>query len=148
MAKDPVMGPISHPFDPKPRESLEEEIKSFEKASDEDLAKFEESLQEPRPEPALEPKPEAEVQLEDERRQTYEYELRTELLMRPRNDVIKLAEMRGLKFDPLASKGRLIAMILRAEGFQIPLDSTPEEQNVPRYSVRVRRALESQMRDS
>jgi hypothetical protein len=86
-----------------------------------------------------------EVQLEEETRQTYEFELRTELEMRPRDDVMKMAEMRGLKFDPLASKGRLMSMILRAEGFEAP--NPPEAApDVPRYSVRVRRALESQQR--
>jgi hypothetical protein len=153
MAKDPVMGPISRPFDPKPvpkpepepkKDELEKEVESFEKASDEDLETFEATLGKL----VEEPEEKAAVQLEDERRQTYEFELRTELWMRPLSDVVKMAEMRGLKFDPLASKDRLIPMILRSEGFEVldPPMPAPEDEVNPRYSVRVRRALESQSR--
>jgi hypothetical protein len=159
MAKDPVMGPISRPLDPRPvpkpepepeKDELEKEIESFEKASDEDLGTFDATLGKL----VEEPEEKAAVQLEDERRQTYEYELRTEMQMRPLSDVTKMAQMRGLKFDPHISKERLMALILRAEGFDAPDPISSAaltgqggfEENVPRYSVRVRRALESQSR--
>lgn len=136
MARDPVMGPISRPLDPK------------------------KPVPAPKPAPPVEEAAEAEVQpkvqTEDKKVQpetpklTYEQEWRTELAMRPYEDIVKIAKLKGILVAEGTPKDRVERMILRHDGFSAPEPPpapTPGggyEENLPRYSVRVRRILESQ----
>lgn len=145
MAKDPVLGPVSRPLDPKPEPPAEEP--EAEEVQPEDKEVHTEVAEEAELEEALEE--EEEVQLEEEQIQTYESELRTELTMRPIDDLRLMAQSFGIKFKRSATKEDLANLILKHEGFEPTLsglstDMPEERDGEPRYSVRVRRALESQ----